>query len=170
MFESSLSSITASSTDKVCSLECVLVAQSCPTLCEPRPVSSIHGILQARVLEWVAISFSRRSSPPRDQTWVSLIAGRRFTIWATGEQKTEWAIWISLHVTLSLLVSVSLSLSLFCPPPSVLISVSLYFDYLMPLFLSLPHSSFYYSQDRPYNCVFYTSLGTNYQLKEASSP
>ena len=46
------------------------VAQSCPTLCDPMdcslPGSSVHGIFQARVLEWVAISFSRASSPPRD--------------------------------------------------------------------------------------------------------
>ena len=65
------------------------VAQSCPTLCNPMecslPGSSIPGILQAGILEWVAISFSRRSSQPRDQTWVSRIAGRRFTIWATRE-------------------------------------------------------------------------------------
>ena len=50
------------------------VAQSCPTLCDPvdrsPPGSSVHGILQVRVLEWVAISFSRESSPPRDQTQV----------------------------------------------------------------------------------------------------
>ena len=45
--------------------------------------SSVHGILQARILEWVAIPFSRRSSWPRDPTWVSCIAGRFFTIWAT---------------------------------------------------------------------------------------
>ena len=44
---------------------------------------SVHGIFQARVLEWVAISFSRGSSQPRDQTRVSCTAGRRFTIWAT---------------------------------------------------------------------------------------
>ena len=48
------------------------------------PGSSIHGIFQARVLEWVAISFSRRSSRSRDWTRVSCIVGRRFTIWATG--------------------------------------------------------------------------------------
>ena len=65
------------------------VAQLCPTLCDPMdcspPGSSIHGILQARVLEWVAISFSRWSSRPRDWTWVSRIVGRRFAIWATRE-------------------------------------------------------------------------------------
>ena len=65
------------------------VAQSCPTLCDPMdcslPSSSIHGIFQAIVLEWIAISFSRGSSQPRDQTWVSRIVDRRFTIWATRE-------------------------------------------------------------------------------------
>ena len=63
------------------------VAQLCLTLCNPMDCSltcfSVHGILQARILEWVAISFSRRSSRPRDWTWVSRIVGRRFTIWAT---------------------------------------------------------------------------------------
>ena len=49
------------------------------------PGSSIPGIFQARVLEWVAVSFSRGSSQPRDQTQVSSIAGRHFTIWATRE-------------------------------------------------------------------------------------
>ena len=66
------------------------VSQSCPTLCDPvdcsLPGSSVHGIFQARVLEWIAISFSRGSSQPRDRTQVSCIAGRRFTIWATREE------------------------------------------------------------------------------------
>ena len=65
------------------------VAQSCPTLCDPMdcslPGSSIHGIFQARVLEWVAISFSRGSSRPKDRTRVSRIVGRCFVIWATRE-------------------------------------------------------------------------------------
>ena len=65
------------------------VAQSCPTLCDPincsLPGSSLHGILQARILEWVAISFSRVSSRLRDRTQVSCIAGRRFNLWATRE-------------------------------------------------------------------------------------
>ena len=50
--------------------------------CTP-PVSSFHGISQARILEWIAISFSRGSSWPRDWTWVSCIAGGFFTDWAT---------------------------------------------------------------------------------------
>ena len=60
------------------------VAQSCPTLWDPMdcslPGSSTHGIFQARILEWVAISFSRGSSQPSNRTRVSCIAGRCFTI------------------------------------------------------------------------------------------
>ena len=65
------------------------VAQSYPTLCDPMncslPGSSVHGIFQARSLEWAAISFSRGSSPPRDGNLVSRIEGRCFTVWATRE-------------------------------------------------------------------------------------
>ena len=65
------------------------VAQLCPTLFDPmdssRPGSSVHGIFQATVLEWIAISFSRGSSQPRDQTRVSCIVDRSFTVWATRE-------------------------------------------------------------------------------------
>ena len=67
----------------------VLVAQLCLTLygpmdCSP-PGSSVHGILQARTLEWVVVPFPRGSSRPRDQTLVSHTAGRFFTAWATRE-------------------------------------------------------------------------------------
>ena len=65
----------------------VLVTQSCLTLCNPMDyIISVHGILQARILEWIVIPFSRVSSWLRDWTWVSLIAGRFFTIWATREK------------------------------------------------------------------------------------
>ena len=61
-----------------------LCAQLCPTLCNlmdcSTPGSSVHGIFQARVLEWVAISFSKGSSQPSDRIRVSHIAGRCFTI------------------------------------------------------------------------------------------
>ena len=73
------------------------VSQSCPTLWDPMdlrpPGSSVHGILQARILEWVAIPFSRGSSWPSDGTRVSHIAGRFLTVWATSEVfflKTHW--------------------------------------------------------------------------------
>ena len=81
----------------------VLVAQSCLTLCNPMPCSSsgssVDGILQVRILEWVAISFPRGSSWPRDWTHVSCIAGRFFTVWATGKvpqsytKKVSWSMW-----------------------------------------------------------------------------
>ena len=67
----------------------VLVAQSCPTCCNPMDCSllgsSVHRILQARILGWVAIPFFRRSSWPRDWIQVSCIPGRFFTLWATRE-------------------------------------------------------------------------------------
>ena len=60
------------------------VAQPCPALWDPMNYK-VHGILQARILEWVAFPFSRGSSQPRDQTQVAHIAGRFFPSWATGE-------------------------------------------------------------------------------------
>ena len=72
----------------------VLVIQSCPTFWDPTdcspmdcspPGSSVQGILQARILEWVAMPSSRGSSQPRDWTQVSCIASRFFDIWATKE-------------------------------------------------------------------------------------
>ena len=62
----------------------VSVAQSCPTLWDPMDYT-VHGILQARILEWVAVPFSRESSQPRDQTQVSRIACGFFTSWAIRE-------------------------------------------------------------------------------------
>ena len=63
------------------------VAKSCPTLSDPMDCSlpgySVHGISQARILEWVSISFSRGSSQPRDQTCISCLAGGFFTTGAT---------------------------------------------------------------------------------------
>ena len=51
----------------------------------------VHGILQARILEWVAVPFSRGSSQPRDQTQVSHIAGGFFTTWAIREAQEYWS-------------------------------------------------------------------------------
>ena len=63
--------------------------QSCPTLCDPidssPPGSAVPGILQARTLEWVVISFSRGSFRPRGWTQASSIASRRLNLWATRE-------------------------------------------------------------------------------------
>ena len=59
-------------------------AQLCLTLCDPMDYR-VHGILQARILEWVAFPFSREYSQPRDQTQVSRIAGGLFTNWAIRE-------------------------------------------------------------------------------------
>ena len=61
------------------------MSDSCDPMDCSLPGSSVHGILQQRVLQWVAISFSRRCSQPRDQTQVSCITGRFFTEWATRE-------------------------------------------------------------------------------------
>ena len=62
----------------------MLVTHSCPTICKTMdcspPGSSAHGILQARILEWVAMPSSGGSSPLMDQTWVSCITGRYFTV------------------------------------------------------------------------------------------
>ena len=91
----------------------VLVSQSCPALCDPMDYSPqgspVHRILQARILEWVATPSSRGSSRPRDRNWVSCIAGRFLTVWATkrilyhlshqgshiihAEKTIQWIVW-----------------------------------------------------------------------------
>ena len=79
----------------------LLVIQSGLTLCDPMdyslPGSSVHWIFQARILDYVAILFSRGSSWPRDQKWVSCIAGRFFTTWATREAHLS----INFHLKIS---------------------------------------------------------------------
>ena len=76
----------------------VLVAQLCPTVCNPMDCSrlgcSVHGILQARILEWVAIPFSRESSDPGLELQVSCIAG---IYWVTSEA-LDWMIYIYTHI------------------------------------------------------------------------
>ena len=78
-----------------------LVIQSCPTLCDPMdcslPGSSVHGVLQARILEWVAMPSSRGSSQPKDWTQVSCIKGRFFIIWATRESSSHVWMWELAH-------------------------------------------------------------------------
>ena len=68
------------------------------SLWPPPPDSFAHGILQARILGWVVITFSRESSMPRDWTCVSCTAGRFFTIWATREALMSCS---SQHIILS---------------------------------------------------------------------
>ena len=72
----------------------MLSCQLCLTICNPMdcspPGSYVHGVSQARMLEWVAISYSRGSSWPGDQTWLSCITGRFFTIWATREANRDY--------------------------------------------------------------------------------
>ena len=74
----------------------VKISQSCLTLCDPMDYT-VHGILQARILEWVAIPVSRGSSQPGDWTQVSHIVGKFFTSWAT--EKPLVAPGNPLHVT-----------------------------------------------------------------------
>ena len=87
-----------------------LVAQSCPALCNPMdcslPHSSVHGILQARILEWVAIHFSKGSSWPRDRTQVSHTAVSFFTVWAIRGARSSLAIYfVYASVYMSILIS-----------------------------------------------------------------
>ena len=95
----------------------VLVAQSCPILCDPMdcspPGSSVHGLLQARILQWVALPFSRGSSWLRDQTCVFYVAGRFFTAWANREYQQWIKVPISLHPHQDLLFSGILFVCLF---------------------------------------------------------
>ena len=83
----------------------IVVWESCLTLCDPRDYSplgsSVHGILQAGILEWVAMPFSRGSSWPRDQTQVSCTAGKFFTIWATREAQLIYMKCIRQHLAQS---------------------------------------------------------------------
>ena len=98
---------------------CCLIAQLCPIICNSMDCSppgfSVHGILQARILKWVAISFSRGSSRPRGWTRVFCVTGRFFTIWATREAQSG-----GCHRKVKVLVAQScptLCNSMDCSPP-----------------------------------------------------
>ena len=94
----------------------VKVAQSCLTLCHPMDYT-VHGILQARILEWVAFPFSRGSSQPRDWTQVSHIAGGFFTSWATRlAHKSTKVLCGSLETLTRALRNPVSSLAVFKPP------------------------------------------------------
>ena len=99
------------------------VVQSCPTLCNLMD-STIHRLLQARIMEWVALSFSRGSSQPRDRTQVSCIAGGFFTSWATREAHLVVSDSLATPWTVNCQASLSMEFSrqeywsgLPCPPP-----------------------------------------------------
>ena len=83
----------------------MLVAQSCLTLCKPTdcspPGSTVQGILQARILEWIAIPFSRGSSWSWDWTWISCIVGGLFRVWAAREAHSEGRYYINCVCYLS---------------------------------------------------------------------
>ena len=81
-----------------CAWFLTVVSDSLQSMDYRAPGSSVHGILQARILEWVAIPFSMVSNRPRDQTWVSSIAGRFFTIWATGRLHEFLGPWPFIHL------------------------------------------------------------------------
>ena len=104
-----------------CAVLCI-AAQSCLTICDPMdcslPGTSLSmGILQAWVLEWVVMLFSRGSCQPRDWIQVSCIAGEFFTIWATREASTFWQLWIKPLVRLIFIIFVTgvYSLPFFVP-------------------------------------------------------
>ena len=106
-----------------------LVAQSCLTLCDPMdcspPGSSVHGILQARTLGWIAMPSSWGSSQPREWTQVSCIAGRFITIWVTREAHNCWNWRESVSSNsclgmLSLFNCIQLSVTLWTTDPRVL--------------------------------------------------
>ena len=86
-----------------CVLSCSVVSDSCNLMDCSLPGSSVHGTLQARILEWVAVRFSRQSSQSRNQTLVSLTAGRFFTIWTTRRlnhrPKRSGFVWLALLVS-----------------------------------------------------------------------
>ena len=107
------------------------VAQSCPTLCDlvdcSLPGSSVHEILQARILEWVAISFSRGSSQPRGRTQISCIGVRCFNLWATREApgaNPKPYIFLSLYPTLENLSRDSASIFLLFFPYCLCINIA----------------------------------------------
>ena len=110
-----------------------MVSDSCnPTDCSP-PGFSVHGILQARILEWIAIPFSRGASQPRDWTLVSCIAGKFFTIWAIG--KSSCYIYFTHYHSDSLILSQRLVPQMYRNPLDLFIiaSASLHFHWLPAL-------------------------------------
>ena len=113
-----------------------LAAQVSPTLCHPMDCSppgfSVHGIVQARILEWVAISSSRGSSQPRDWTCTSCIGRRILYHWAT------WEATVSPGKSQNHCLNWGLTPAFLILAHAVLIQVHVYETYLMPLKLRHP--------------------------------
>ena len=124
----------------------VKVAQSCPTLSN----CIVHGILQARILQWVAFPFSRETSQLRDWTQVSLIAGRFFCIWATRETQNS-------HSQRQIRSQI-LDLEMFLLNEGVLFIVINQLPYVDDIFILFLTSFFF----------FFTNLVTNYKLSYRS--
>ena len=121
------------------------VAQACPTLCNSMDYP-VHGILQARILQWVAFPFSRETSQLRDQTQVSCIVGGFFCSWATREAQNSQ----------SQRRSQILDLEIFLLNEGVLFTIINQLPYVDNIFiLSVSHILFFF---------FLTKLVTNYKL------
>ena len=97
----------------------MLVSQLCPILCDPMdcslPGSSVHGVLHARILEWVAMPSSRGSPQLGDQTWVSCNAGWLFTVWTTREARYACMLSRFSHVWLFVTLWTIVAAGLLCP-------------------------------------------------------
>ena len=124
-----------------CALHCCycLVTKSCPTVCDPMdcspPGSSLHGISQARIVEWIAIPFSRGSLQPRDQTQFFRTAGGSFTSWV----KREGSSCIQLYLICLIIMSIDLPR---LRPLQGMASVFVNWHQLLriPVYLLMPHS------------------------------
>ena len=112
----------------------VKVAQLCPTIWDPMDYI-VHGILQARILEWVAFPFSRGFSQPRDRTQVSCIAGRFFSCWATAAHKEMQEYWTIIGDSFA-----SCLLTFFPLPQAPPSALSFFLPLLPPSFFSLSPS------------------------------
>ena len=152
------------------------VAQSCPSFCKPMDYSlsdsSIHGISQARMVKWVAISSSRRSSWPRDRTYiscVSCIAGRFFTCWAIGGPISLLSItnvslyWVFLYLFFWPLLHLLWILFLFSSVniEGSLGSAPVFFIPHLHAFLKWPclsHDFKYYDYAKAFDCVDHNKL------------
>ena len=109
------------------------------------PGSSVHGILQARIQKWVAISFSRGSSQPRDPTWVSCTAGRFFTVQASRETLVVPPPFLTLEEPFCAYVIRKVYLTLRMRNKQFLYLLPLPFSLILPKLLCLTHLPSFFS-------------------------